>query len=73
MSFGPMPDPETRRRRNGAALALFAALVCGLELDPDHNIPWCVRLPDVAGVDAALYLAHVVTDFTTAALHSAAH
>jgi hypothetical protein len=65
--------PRDKTKANGATLALFAALVCGLELDPDHNIPWCVRLPDVAGVDAARYLAHVVTDFTTAALHSAAH
>jgi hypothetical protein len=65
--------PRDKTKVNGTALALFTDVVFGLELNPDHSIPWCVRLPDVAGIDAVLYLAHVVTDLTTATLKPAAH
>ena len=49
--------PRDKTKANGAALALFTDVLFGLELNPDRSIPWCVRLPDVAGIDAALYLA----------------
>ena len=38
------------------------------QLPSVRTIPWCQRLPDVAGIDATLYLAHVVTDLTAEAL-----
>jgi hypothetical protein len=65
--------PRDKAKVNDTALALFTEVALGRELNPDRSIPWCVRLPDVAGIDAALYLAHVVTDLTTATLKSAAH
>lgn len=40
--------------------------------EPCRSDDWfCVVVPDVAGIDTAFYLAHVVTDLTTATLRSA--
>jgi hypothetical protein len=47
---------------NDAELARCTDLVLEYELPAGRSRPWCVRVPDVAGVDAALYLAHVSTD-----------
>jgi hypothetical protein len=63
--------PRDKTKANDTALALFSDVVLGFELNPDRRIPWCARLPDAAGIDAALYLAHVVTDLTAATLRSA--
>ena len=53
--------PDDKSSLNGAELARFADAVFGCELPAAAAIPWCVRLPDIAGVDAALR-SHVVTD-----------
>ena len=63
--------PRDKTKANGTALELLTDVVLGLDMNPGRRIPWCTRLPDVAGIDAAVYLAHVVTDLTTAALKSA--
>ena len=65
--------PRDKTKANDTALALFTDVVLGLQLNPDRRLPWCARLPDVAGIDTAFYLAHVVTDLTTATLRSATH
>lgn len=53
--------PDDKTRRNHEALDRFADAVLGCEL-PDRAPPWCLRVPDVDGVDAKLYVAHVMTD-----------
>jgi hypothetical protein len=62
--------PKDKAAANDKALELFAEVVLGLHLARDRTIPWCERVPDVAGIEAALYLAHVVTDLTTESLRS---
>lgn len=57
--------PKDKTAINGKALDLFADVVLKVQLPSDRAVPWCQRLPDVVGIDAALYLAHVVTDLTT--------
>lgn len=57
---------------NGAELARFAEAVLGCDIPDSRGIPWCIRVPDVADVDAALYIAHAVTDLREAALIPAA-
>jgi hypothetical protein len=64
--------PKDKATANGKALDLFADVVIGFQLAPSRTVPWCQRLPDIAGIDAALYLAHVVTDLTTQTLKAAA-
>lgn len=54
--------PEDRSTINGTDLALFAEVVLGYHLPGAEAIPWCVRVPDVEGIPASLYVAHVVTD-----------
>jgi hypothetical protein len=53
------PDDKTSHNRD--ALDRFADAVLGCE-PPRTGPPWCARVPDVDGVSAQLYLAHVVTD-----------
>jgi hypothetical protein len=54
--------PEDKSVLNGAELARFADVVLGCELPTPQDPPWCVRVPDVGGTQAALYVAHVLTD-----------
>jgi hypothetical protein len=56
---------------NGAELARFADSVLGCDLPAPGSVPWCMRVPDIRGVSAALYVAHVVTDLREAALRPA--
>jgi hypothetical protein len=63
--------PEDKSSHNGAELARLADAVLGCTLPPAGSVPWCVRVPDVAGVPARLYVAHVVTDLRGAALAKA--
>jgi hypothetical protein len=60
--------PEDHSSHNGAELARLAEAVLGCTLPPAGSAPWCVRVPDVAGVPARLYVAHVTTDLRGAAL-----
>lgn len=60
--------PDDKSSANAAELARFADAVLGCELPGLHAVPWCVRVPDLDGVDAALYVAHVVTDLRRVAL-----
>ena len=53
--------PEDKTGHNRAALDRFAEMVLGCEL-PDGGPPWCMRVPDVDGIESNLYVAHVVTD-----------
>jgi len=53
--------PEDKSPHNREELDRFAAVVLGCDL-PGRVAPWCARVPDVDGVDANLYVAHVVTD-----------
>jgi hypothetical protein len=53
--------PDDKTKKNRKALDGFADAVLGCEL-PAGGPPWCAPIPDVEGVDAKLYLAHVVTD-----------
>ncbi len=59
--------PKDKSGVNADELGRFASTVLGCELPDADGIPWCVRVPDVAGVDAALYVAHVVTDLRSLA------
>jgi hypothetical protein len=59
---------EDKSSLNGAELARFADVVLGCELPSTAAVPWCVRVPDAPSVDAALYVAHVVTDMRHAHL-----
>jgi hypothetical protein len=63
--------PDDKSALNGAELARFAEGVLGCDLPGTRAIPWCIRVPEVAGVPAALYVAHVVTDLRKAAIASA--
>ncbi|MGA2014672.1 MAG: hypothetical protein ABSH51_29655 [Solirubrobacteraceae bacterium] len=54
--------PEDKSGVNGAELSRFGDSVLGWQLPDSQTVPWCVRVPDRAGVSAALYVAHVVTD-----------
>jgi Domain of unknown function (DUF6946) len=58
--------PDDKSAHNGAELVRFGDVVLGCGLP--EGVPWCVRVPDAAGVDAALYVAHVVTDVRREAL-----
>ena len=60
--------PEDKSLVNGAELARFADTVLACELPARDKVPWCVRVPAVAGIRAALYVAHVVTDLRGVAL-----
>jgi hypothetical protein len=60
--------PDDKSAINGAELTRFADSVLGCELPAAGKVPWCVRVPDASGVDAALYVAHVVTDLRSVAL-----
>ena len=53
---------------NGAELTRFAHAILGCHLPAPDAVPWCARVPDVAGINAALYVAHVVTDLRGEAL-----
>jgi hypothetical protein len=59
--------PEDRSQHNRDELDRFADAVLGCVL-PIRQPPWCMRVTDVDGVDAKLYLAHVVTDLRSAVL-----
>jgi hypothetical protein len=61
--------PEDRSEHNRGELDRFADVVLRCEL-PDRKPPWCIRVPDVEGVDAKLYVAHVVTDLRRARLQN---
>jgi uncharacterized protein DUF6946 len=63
--------PEDKSSLNGAELVRFGDAVVGCDLPSPDAMPWCVRVPDVAGVHAALYVAHVMTDLRGAALAAA--
>jgi uncharacterized protein DUF6946 len=63
--------PEDKSLLNGAELARFADAILGCDLPSPEALPWCVRVPDVTGIHAALYVAHVVTDLRGAALAAA--
>jgi hypothetical protein len=57
--------PDDKSTLNGAELIHFGEAVLGCNLPHSRTIPWCFRVPDLAGVSAALYVAHVVTDLRT--------
>ena len=59
--------PEDKTEHNRAALDQFADAVLGCKL-PDARPPWCMPVPDIDGVDAKLYIAHVMTDLRGAAI-----
>jgi hypothetical protein len=59
--------PDDKSLENRDELDLFAEVVLGCEL-PARPTPWCVAVPDVAGVAATLYVAHVLTDLRADAL-----
>jgi hypothetical protein len=63
--------PDDMTTHNGAELTRFADAVLGADLPVASTLPWCLRVPDVANVEAAMYVAHVVTDLRTAALTAA--
>ena len=60
--------PDDKTALNGSELARFADEVLGTPLPSPEIVPWCVRVPVVAGVSTAMYVAHVVTDIREAAL-----
>lgn len=60
--------PDDKSAINDAELARFAESILGCELPTAGTAPWCVRVPDTPGVDAALYVAHAVTDLRSTAL-----
>lgn len=60
--------PDDKSDVNADELGRFASAVLGCELPGANSIPWCVRVPDVVGVDAALYVAHIVTDLRSITL-----
>ncbi len=60
--------PDDKSEFNADELGRFASAVLGCEIPSADSIPWCVGVPDVEGVDAALYVAHVVTDLRSIAL-----
>jgi hypothetical protein len=62
--------PDNKTGHNRQALDRFADAVLGCEL-PDADPPWCMRVPKVDGVDAKLYLSHVMTDLRSAASRGA--
>ncbi|WP_028066823.1 hypothetical protein [Solirubrobacter soli] len=62
--------PDDKSPLNAEELARFGHAVLGCELPPDGVSPWCVRVPDAPSVDAALYVAHVVTDLRDSTLVS---
>jgi hypothetical protein len=64
-------SPLPNHMLNGAELARFADAILGCDVPAADAVPWCVRVPDVAGIRAALYVAHVVTDLRGAALAAA--
>jgi hypothetical protein len=53
--------PEDRSAHNRTELDRFADAVLRCEL-PGRMAPWCTRVPEVDGISAKLYVAHVVTD-----------
>jgi len=53
--------PDDKTFANRVQLDRFADAVLGCEL-PAVTPPWCVRVPAVKGLDAKLYLAHLITD-----------
>ena len=56
-----MSDLRTGLPHNRDELDRFADAVLGCKL-PGRAAPWCAQVPDLDGVDATLYIAHVVTD-----------
>jgi hypothetical protein len=60
--------PDDKTALNAAELARFADAVLGCYLPGPQTIPWCVRVPGAAGVKAAMYIAHVVSDLREAAV-----
>jgi hypothetical protein len=54
--------PEDKALLNGADLERFADAVLGCDVPSAGTAPWCIRVPNAPNVDAALYVAHVVTD-----------
>jgi hypothetical protein len=53
--------PKDESVRNRDELNRFAEGVLGCDL-PSRHTPWCAREPDVDGITAKLYVAHVLTD-----------
>jgi hypothetical protein len=64
--------PDDKSELNGDELARFAEVVLGCALPGIGTLPWCIRVPDVKSVDAALYIAHTVTDMRHSQLVAAA-
>jgi hypothetical protein len=60
--------PEDKAVANGAQLARFGDAVLGCELPGYEAMPWCVEVSSVAGLDARLYVAHVLTDLRSSAI-----
>jgi hypothetical protein len=60
--------PVDKSSLNRDELVCFADVVLGVEAAIPTVAPWCVRVPDVPGVGAALYVAHAVSDLRGAAL-----
>lgn len=54
--------PADKTAVNGAELERFADVVLGCTLPASTSTPWCVRVPDVVGVDTAFHVAHCVTN-----------
>jgi len=54
--------PDDKTAINGAELQRFGEVVLDCEVPPPGTVPWCVRVPNVPDVSAALYVAHLVTD-----------
>lgn len=64
--------PEDKSALNGSELTRFGEVILGSNLPGAEATPWCVQVPKPDGVTAQLYVAHVVTDLTTATLTGAA-
>ena len=60
--------PDDKTSSNAAELARFGQLALSADLPTDGSLPWCARVPDLEDVDAAMYVAHIVTDLRSAAI-----
>ena len=63
--------PDDKSVANGKELAEFGVVVLGRDLPDATTIPWCVKVRDGNPSEAALYVAHVVTDLRYEALVAA--
>lgn len=66
--FRTYERPDDKSSASADELGRFADAVLGCELPDARRIPWCVRVPDLVNVQAALYVAHVVTDLRPPAI-----